>query len=160
MSKTLLVNTSRTVKDGMSEADKLHYTVGIWPFHKGQTLADIEADLDFILGITNGICTVVKKVAGARLTEDGSRFEVIVDSDDDLDDEMAGLLGQRIAPEFAWKPGQGWPVKFFDTQALRDAHQAGPPEVALAGYRLTVDADGTAHLYLPRGGDVHVHAGA
>ena len=47
----VLVNTSRTVGPDMSEADKVHYTVGIWPFHRSQTIADIESYADIIIGV-------------------------------------------------------------------------------------------------------------
>lgn len=157
----VLVNTSRTVGADMSEDDKVHYTVGIWPFHRSQTIADIESYADIIIGVTGGIVTVVKAVSKVvPSAADSNRWEVIADDDTALDERARGLLGQRLSPEFAWKPGQGWPVKLVATDTILEAHRAGPPEVNLGGYRLVVDADGTAHLYMPRGGDVHIHAGA
>lgn len=157
----VLVNTSRTVNPDMNDTEKAHYTVGIWPFHRSQTIADIEAYADIIIGVTGGIVTVVKAVSKVvPSAADSNRWEVIADDDAALDERAVGLLGQRLSPEFAWKPGQGWPVKLVDTGEIVEAHRAGPPEVALGGYRLLVDADGTAHLYAPRGGDVHIHAGS
>lgn len=156
----ILVNTSRTVRPEMSDSDKSHYTVGVWPFHKGHTIADITPFADVIIGVTGGVITVVKAVEKVVLTAEGDRFEILPKADDEIDESLRGLIGKRIAPDFAWKPGQGWPVKLVDTVDIQTAHKSGPPEVALAGYRLTVDVDGTAHLYLPRGGDVHVHASA
>ncbi|OZE97443.1 hypothetical protein [Rhodococcoides fascians] len=145
----------------MSEADKARYTVGIWPFHRSQTIADIESYADIIIGVTSGIVTVVKAVSKVvSSVVDANRWEVIAADDSALDERIQGLLGQRLSPEFAWKPGQGWPVKLVDTASILEAHRAGPPEVNLGGYRLVVDADGIAHLHMPRGGDVHIHAGA
>ncbi|MBY6348913.1 hypothetical protein HQ607_01225 [Rhodococcus corynebacterioides] len=145
----------------MSESDKVHYTVGVWPFHRSQTISDIESYADVIIGVTSGIVTVVKAVAKVvPSTADSNRWEVIADDDAALDQRVLGLLGQRLSPDFAWRPGQGWPVKLADTDTILEAHRAGPPEVTLGGYRLLVDADGTAHLHTPRGGDVHIHAGA
>ena len=157
----VLVNTSRTVGPDMSEADKVHYTVGIWPFHRSQTIADIESYADIIIGVTSGVVTVVKAVSKVvPSTADSNRWEVLTEEDATLDERAQGLLGQRLSPDFAWKPGQGWPGKLFDTDSILEAHRAGPPEVSLGGYRLSVDADGIAHLHMPRGGDVHIHAGA
>lgn len=155
----ILVNTGKTVKAGMSDADRTHYTVGVWPYHRGQTLPDVEQYADVLLGVTHGVITFganAERVVPAA--SDPNRWEVIPAPT--TEQWVQDLVGQRIAPEFAWKPGQGWPVKLVDTDALREAHQSGDPEVALGSYRLTLDSDGLAHLYLPRGGDVRVHAAA
>lgn len=155
----ILVNTSRTVKPTMSDADKGRYSLGVWPYQKGQTLPDIEESADVLFGVTHGVITFgasVNRVVPAA--SDPNRWEVIPTST--TDQWVQDLVGQRVALDFAWKQGQGWPVKLVDTGALRGAHLTGDPEVALGSYRLTLDSDGLAHLYLPRGGDVRVHAAA
>lgn len=159
--RTLLVNTSRTFNDSLSETEKLHYTVGVWPFRNPHTasLADIKSEHTHIVGVTQGVCTVVAGIADVRLSDDGDRFEIVPADPTDLDPEIAALVGQRLAPEFAWKRGQAWPVKSVPTADLLSAHRAGPPEVSLGGFRLLVDVDGVAHVYTPRGGEVHIHAG-
>lgn len=155
----LLVNTSRTVKSGMTDANKAHYTLGVWPYQRGQTLPDIEESADAIFGVTSGVVTFgarVDRVVPA--TADPNRWEVIAAVD--TPQWIADLVGRRVAPTFAWKPGQGWPVKLVDTATFRESHTEDDPEVSLGAFRLSVDAAGLAHLYLPRGADVRIHAAA
>lgn len=155
----LLVNTSRTVKPGMPATDKARYTLGVWPYQRGQTLPDIEESADMIFGVTSGVVTfgaLVDRVVPA--TTDPNRWEVIAAAN--TPQRITDLIGRRVAPAFSWKPGQGWPVKLVDTDDFLDAHADGDPEVSLGAFRLSIDEAGLAHLYLPRGADVRIHVAA
>lgn len=151
----IAVNTSRTVKPGMSDADRANYTLGIWPYQRSQTISDIEEYADVIFGVTSGTITFGAEVDRVVVASaDPNRWEVIAKANPAP--WVTAMIGRKITPEFAWKPGQGWPVKLIDTATFRGAHEQGDPEVSLGAYRLVM-GDGGAHLYVPRGGDVHIH---
>ncbi|MGY2004238.1 hypothetical protein [Blastococcus sp. SYSU DS1024] len=160
----IAVNVNRSYKPGMSPDELLEIGAGEWAGIADAALEEHASTGDTVIFVYRNRMIGAAVITGATRGADGKvTFDLTYD-----DARSAAVDGVPwVTP---WLRGQARPVQYVDPAAVdaavtaaaaapsHPAPPAGPREVALDGFRLSVDADGAATLVVPSGRDVIISA--
>lgn len=152
----IVVNLRKSYRDVLSgDREMDDATLGWWADVNDEAVARYG---DVVVGVYKDQVVSVYDVTGHERREDGRVYFTAEPSV-----EFAPLLHRR-SPVKPWVRGQARPIQYIDTDQVR--HGDAPEEIlddgyrraVVAGYVLTVDADGIATVEPPEGGVVTVMA--
>lgn len=148
-----LKKTYRAVLSGDMDIDDA--TLGWWA---GITDEAVEHYGDVVVGVFRNVVVSAFDVTSYERNEEG---RVAFEGNESM--EFSYLVGQK-SPVKPWVRGQARPVQYADTDVVRNGEAPveefddGHRRAVVAGYVLTVDADGIATVEPPEGGVVTVTA--
>ncbi len=151
----IFVNVSRTTTPLSKPAELQQATVGDWPFRgETQTLPDIEEYGDVIYGVRRNEIVSAYPIKRIVLNDEQTRFVIVPDTDTDTS-TLAGRKGLSLPEELAWRRGQQWPVKLYDSADFAKLLDATPEAVMIGGFRVELKDD-VLQVHAPRGAAVIV----
>lgn len=151
----IVVNLSKSYKEVLSgHRDMDDATLGWWA---GVTDEAATRYGDVVVGVFKDQVVSVYDAEGFERDEEGRVF-----FDGRESSEFAPMIGKR-SPVKPWVRGQARPIQYIDTDVVRDGdatvvRDGRHQRAVVAGYILSVDADGLATVEPPEGGVVTVTA--
>lgn len=153
----IFVNISRSTTAESTPDELRRATIGDWPFRgESQTLRDIEDYGDIIYGVRRNEIVSAYPIKRIVLNDEHNRFVIVPDSDSRDAFDGGSHVQKALPDELAWRRGQQWPVKLFDSSDFRKLLDSRHEAVMIGGYRVELKDDGL-YILAPRGGAVVVN---
>jgi hypothetical protein len=153
-------NINLSYRPGMTPEEVLAVGAEKWAGISEASLDQHARAGDKVIFVANNKMVAAATIAGWTRDDEG-----YVDFDLEVDHQLSADVAGVPFPD-PWRRGQGRSIRYVDPAAIEGAVAGGGPgesspttqEVALDGFRLSVDATGRATLVVPSGRDVTVSA--